>query len=99
MPTAPRTFNPSPKRSPKPEQRKTSCQRGYGYRWQQVRKAWLALHPACVQCGRIAVGKDGKSNTNHVDHIKDHNGDYELMWDPANRQTLCPSCHARKGKA
>jgi len=72
--------------------RGTSAQRGYGYRWQQARRAFLAEHPLCVECE-----KDGKvSPATEVDHIQAHNGDDRLFWDRSNWQGLCKECHSRK---
>ena len=71
--------------------KQTSTQRGYGYRWQKVRAAFLAANPLCVMCereGRITVATV-------VDHVIPHRGDERLMWDEANLQTLCASHHSR----
>lgn len=72
--------------------RGTSAQRGYGYRWQKLRAAYLASHPTCAECsrqGRLAIAEV-------VDHIVPHKGDMALFWDSSNWQPLCKHCHDRK---
>lgn len=69
-----------------------SSERGYGYRWQNLRKSFLREHPLCVECakkGLTTVATD-------VDHIVPHKGDQSLMWDWDNLQPLCHSCHSKK---
>ncbi len=74
--------------------RGTAAQRGYNYRWQQARIAFLTEHPLCAD----PFGVHGVSfvAARHVDHIRPHRGDPRLFWDPANWQALCASCHSRK---
>lgn len=72
--------------------RGTSCQRGYGYRWQRYRLTFLAAHPLCVHCtceGRVGLAEE-------VDHIIPHQGDQRLFWDQSNHQGLCSFHHKRK---
>ena len=67
----------------------SSAQRGYGYKWQNARKQWLAQHPLCVMCkaqGRITAATV-------VDHIRPHKGDQRLFWDTSNWQSLCKRHH------
>lgn len=74
------------------EEKGSAAQRGYGYRWRNVRAAFLREHPLCAECmrrGRLTPATD-------VDHIKPHHGDPDLMWDEENLQALCHACHARK---
>jgi 5-methylcytosine-specific restriction enzyme A len=55
-------------------------------RWRRLRAAWLAEHPFCVQCGRLAEV---------VDHVERHMGDPVKFYEgPFN--SLCASCHSRK---
>ncbi len=68
---------------------KTSTERGYDYRWQQAREAFLLDHPLCVYCQR----KGMTSAASVVDHIEAHHGDQELFWDRENWQPLCKPCH------
>lgn len=81
----------------------SSAAKGYGYRWQKARAAWLAEHSTCVECrkhGRL-------ERAAVVDHIKPHrmawaleSGDADaiaaarrLFWDRGNWQSLCKRCH------
>lgn len=67
----------------------TAARRGYGYRWQQARAAFLLSHPLCCYCTR-----DGRTTpATVVDHIERHQGDAQLFWDRANWQPLCKTCH------
>lgn len=59
----------------------------YGRRWRKARAAFLAEHPFCVDCGRLA---------DEVDHVTPHRGDRALFWSSDNWQSLCETCHGRK---
>jgi 5-methylcytosine-specific restriction protein A len=73
--------------------RPSAAKRGYGRRWQKVRLLGLKREPFCAECG-VCVG----TGINAIrDHIVPHDGDYDLMWNPENHQTLCKQCHDRKG--
>lgn len=66
-----------------------SSERGYGYRWQKARAAYLDRHPLCVHCqelGQLTVATV-------VDHKIAHRGDWAIFWDSANWQALCKPCH------
>lgn len=68
----------------------TSAQRGYGYRWQKARAAFLRDHPLCCMCqaeGVVAVATV-------VDHKTPHRGDQKLFWDRTNWQSLCAKHHS-----
>lgn len=70
-------------------QRGSSAKRGYGRKWQNYRKIYLAEHPLCMRCkkkGRIMPAIV-------VDHIKPHKGDCNLFWQISNHQALCVRCH------
>lgn len=72
--------------------RESSTQRGYGYKWQQARAAYLQAHPLCVRCeqdGRVTAATD-------LDHIIPHKGDQKLFWNRSNWQPLCKACHSAK---
>ena len=71
-----------------------SCERGYGYKWQQARKKFLQAHPICVRC--YAEGKITEATV--VDHIIPHRGDMKLFWDKSNWQPLCEHHHNVKTK-
>lgn len=76
-------------------QRENSTQRGYGYKWQQARKAYIAKHPLCVDCerrGLVVAATD-------LDHKVPHKGDMKVFWDRSNWQSLCHPCHSRKTAA
>ena len=79
------TINPDSWRAGK----ETSAQRGYGYKWQKARAAWIEAHPLCEYCkreGRVTAGSV-------VDHITPHQGNMTLFWARTNWQTLCGPCH------
>jgi 5-methylcytosine-specific restriction protein A len=59
----------------------------YSAAWRRLREVWLAVHPWCVGCGRLA---------NEVDHIVPHRGSLDLFWDQGNWQSMCRPCHSRK---
>ena len=72
--------------------RRSSTQRGYGYKWQQARAGFLSKHPLCVRCekgGRVRPATD-------VDHIVPHRGEMTLFWDSSNWQPLCKTHHSIK---
>ncbi len=74
------------------KKRESSSQRGYGYKWQQASKGFLARHPLCAEHdrrGEVVAATD-------VDHITPHKGDMSLFWDRTNWQSLCHSCHSTK---
>jgi len=74
--------------------RKTAAQRGYGYRWQKARRAFLDEHPycECVECRKLTIPKLAEV----VDHIIPHKGDPGLFWDPSNWRAMAKRCHDRK---
>lgn len=68
---------------------KTTAERGYGWRWQQARRAFLSEHPLCRMCeeeGRVTAATV-------VDHITPHKGDEALFWDRSQWQALCKRHH------
>ena len=67
----------------------SSTARGYGYRWQKARKAYLAINPLCAMCSTDY----SPVAATVVDHIKPHGGDEALFWDEKNWQPLCKHCH------
>ena len=53
------------------EEIRSAARRGYGSKWQRVRKRYLKEHPLCVEClkeGRYVPATD-------IDHIVAHRGD------------------------
>lgn len=76
------------------ETRKTSAQRGYGYRWQKASAAYLRAHPIAVDWFKTHDGRIFAAEL--VDHIVPHRGDMKLFWDPKNWQGLTKADHDRK---
>ena len=66
--------------------------RGYNAEWRRARKAFLQLHPLCVECMKRGV----LTPATVVDHIMPHRGDQRLFWDESNWQSLCATCHNKK---
>ena len=59
-------------------------------RWVMYRKQYLAEHPYCINydtCHNLATV---------VDHIIDHEGDYQRFWEHTNHQPMCKQCHDKK---
>ncbi|WP_342617210.1 HNH endonuclease signature motif containing protein [Rhodoferax sp. GW822-FHT02A01] len=68
----------------------SSAQRGYGYKWQKAREAFLYANPLCKMCqdeGQITAASI-------VDHKEPHRGDQKLFWDERNWQSLCTHHHS-----
>lgn len=72
--------------------RESSARRGYGRKWREESKRYLAEHPWCEHC-KVAGRREPATE---VDHIKPHKGDKKLFWDRKNWQSLCHSCHSKK---
>ena len=73
------------------EREGNTTQRGYGYKWQKLRKQILArdfyLCQTCLDNGTVREGS-------HVDHMTSKaQGGTDA---PDNLQTLCVTCHAHK---
>jgi len=72
------------------DNRPSAAKRGYGRKWREARKAFLARPEnrwcACG-CGRPA---------DMVDHKIPHKGDMKLFWDRKNWQPMNGHCTARK---
>jgi len=72
--------------------RGSATERGYTYKWEQARAAFLKINPLCRRCkdmGRTTAATE-------VDHVIPHKGDRKLFWDRANWQALCKTHHSRK---
>lgn len=69
----------------------TAAARGYGYRWQKARAAFLSI-PENVLC-RMCAREGRITEATVVDHIVPHKGDQVLFWDRANWQPLCAPHH------
>ena len=75
-----------------PQQRLTTTQKGYDYRWKKYRAIFLQLNPLCRECE-----KEGRFvPATVVDHIIPHRGDKVRFWDESNHQGLCKSHHDTK---
>ena len=75
------------------KQRGTTDERGYGWRWQKIRRDYLSAHPLCVICRARGIIESATV----VDHITPHKGDDVLFWDSErNWQPLCIKCHNTK---
>ena len=101
------TINPGSWRNDK----QTSTQRGYGYKWQNARATYLAKHPFCAYCLRdagISYEQDAEAiglacmnkgvgllHAQVVDHIDPHRGDMNVFWDSTRWQSLCKTHHSR----
>ena len=94
MPTAAKTFYQimQSRKTKPPENRPSAHMRGYGTRWRKVRLNHLKIEPLCRKCKK----NDEITPATIVDHIKPHKGNYELMWDTDNFQSLCKTCHDKK---
>ena len=60
-------------------------------RWKAYRLMYLAVHPLC--CNPFDRHGPYEAAT-VVDHIKAHQGDYELFWSAENHRALCGSCNS-----
>lgn len=76
------------------ETRHNSTQRGYGYRWQKARAAYLRAHPIAVDWYGTHQGRVYAAEV--VDHIVPHRGDMVLFWDSTNWQGLTKADHDKK---
>lgn len=56
-------------------------------RWTHESKAWLAAHPFCVQCGRLATV---------VDHEPAPRGNVDAFFDRSRYRSMCAACHNSK---
>lgn len=77
-----------------PEATRSAVKRGYGSRWQRVRRIYLQSHPLCAECMKQNPPKYTKATV--VDHIVPHRGNEQLFWDQSNWQPLCKPCHDKK---
>jgi 5-methylcytosine-specific restriction protein A len=80
-----------PVRARQMRKQQSSAQQGYGYHWQQIRARFLANHPTCESCGRIATVADHVPTRKELVRQGVDNPDDEKFL-----HALCASCHARK---
>jgi 5-methylcytosine-specific restriction protein A len=69
------------------EARPKGRQKRFGRRWQKVRRIVLARDPLCKKCNRAAA-----TEADHVVPVEQGGA----VYDTANLQGLCKSCHSRK---
>ena len=69
------------------DERDSAAQRGYGYRWREIRAAHLAAYPWCSALGCTAVATD-------VDHVVPRAAGGTDQ--PDNLESLCHKHHSRK---
>jgi 5-methylcytosine-specific restriction protein A len=72
--------------------KRSASARGYNYRWQQARLAFLRAHPLC-QCPHCDEGRLRVTPATVVDHKVPHKGNSTLFWDRTNWQALSKQCH------
>lgn len=66
-------------------------------RWKDLRLEILkAAGYTCAQTGVALVGAPGAPNSPVIDHVKEHKGDPDLFWDPANLQAVSKEYHDRE---
>jgi 5-methylcytosine-specific restriction protein A len=70
-------------------------ERGYTYRWQKARAAFLREHPLC-QCDDCGEGRKRVTPATVVDHTIPHRGDDGRFWDQSNWRAMAKECHDRK---
>jgi 5-methylcytosine-specific restriction enzyme A len=79
-------------RMPEPRKRKQMHERRYQEprykttQWRTDRRAYLAMHPLCVECGRVAEVVD------HIEPVR-FGGSF---YDSDNHQAMCHRCHNSK---
>ena len=74
------------------KERGNAATRGYNYRWQKERAAYLMRNPLCIECMKT----DEITTAAVVDHIIPHKGNMKLFWDTSNWQPLCVFHHNQK---
>jgi len=93
VPHKPKIHDPFPGTRARTDVRPTSCRRGYDYKWQRFRAAFLGLNPLCVAC----LAEQKTVPATDVDHDQPLTGpDDPGRLDPARCRALCHSHHSRK---
>ena len=73
------------------KQRGSADKRGYGTRWQRIRKAYLYRHPWCTLCGAMATVADHYPLSRR--ELVARGADPDA---PSNLRPLCATCHNRE---
>jgi len=63
-------------------------------RWKKLRARQLAIQPLCELC----IQSEIVTEATVVHHVKRHDGDLALLFDPTNLQSLCKPHHDRDGQ-
>ena len=71
------------------KRRGTSAQRGYGGRWQRLRRMFLRANPLCAECANHGT-TTAATDVHHMVARRDGGSD---EW--SNLQALCHSCHSK----
>ena len=74
------------------QHRGTAHQRGYGKRWQKVRRLKLGRDPLCIDCARAGH----TTPATEVHHIQSRKEFPALAYELSNLESLCKACHNRK---
>jgi 5-methylcytosine-specific restriction enzyme A len=73
-------------------ERGTSAQRGYGARWQRLRRMFLAAHPICEDPDQVHPAQVvPATDVDHIVSLRDGGSNRE-----ENLQALCHACHSHK---
>lgn len=65
------------------DSRPSAGRRGYGIKWQRIRRRHLERQPFCVECGALATDVD------HIDGDSRNN-------EPTNLRSFCHSHHSQR---
>ena len=72
--------------------RASASKKGYNSSWRKAAQNYLLNNPLCKSC----LNENRLIQSEVVDHIKPHKGDYDLFWNVDNWQALCKRCHDKK---
>ena len=97
MPTFPKAkrSNYLPKRKPFGRRKNPNKQIYNSKRWRDFRTVYIQANPFCEECLKKDIYTDATGKRGVVDHIDPINNG-GAVFDKANVQTLCNSCHNKK---